>query len=329
MVQSPERLKLLTLLTCCDIRAVGPQVWNSWKGTLLRELFYRTEDAMSGGLAAGSRDARAARKRDALRERLESAGWTTGEIEEHLARGYPSYWLTFDTQSQQRHAELIRKAEAAGQLLTVDACIDETRGVTDVTLYTADHPGLFSKLTGAMSLSGVSIVDAKIMTLTTGMALDVFSVQDTNGGAVTDENKLTRLKHIIEEVLAGRVWLEKELAAKPSSLPSRTHVFKVPPRVLIDNTASKTYTVIEVNGRDRPGFLYDVTAALTRCGLQIHSAQVTTFGERVVDVFYVKDIFGMKVEHDGKLKQVRDTLMDTLNGDVARTVAAREKDAAE
>lgn len=115
----------------------------------------------------------------------------------------------------------------------------------------------------------------------------------------------------------------------PSNLPSRTRVFKVPPRVLIDNTASKTYTVIEVNGRDRPGFLYDVTAALTRCSLQIHSAQVTTFGERVVDVFYVKDVFGMKIEHEGKLKQVRETLMDTLNRDGAQPAAARKKEAAE
>jgi [protein-PII] uridylyltransferase len=329
VVQSPERLKLLTLLTCSDIRAVGPHVWNGWKGTLLRELFYRTEDAMSGGFSAGSRDARAARKREALRESLEIAGWPVEDIEEHLSRGYPSYWLTFDTQSQQRHAELIRDAETSQSLLTVDICTDEIRGVTDVTIYTADHPGLFSKLTGAMSLSGVSIVDAKIMTLTTGMALDVFSVQDFDDGPVTDEDTLERLQRIIEGTLSGEIWLDKELAAKPSGLPSRTRVFKVPPRVLVDNTASKTYTVIEVNGRDRPGFLYDVTTALTRCGLQIHSAQVTTFGVRVVDVFYVKDVFGMKIEHEGKLKQIRETLMDTLNGDVAKTVAGRRKEAAE
>ncbi|GAA0592417.1 [protein-PII] uridylyltransferase [Caenispirillum bisanense] len=330
LVQSPERLKLLTLLTCADIRAVGPQVWNGWKGSLLRELFYRTEDALSGGLSAGSRDARVARKKDALRRALDGAGWTAEEIEDHLARGYPSYWLTFDTVAQQNHAELIRTAERDGRLLTVDTRIDDIRGVTDVTIYAVDHPGLFSKLTGAMSLSGVSIVDAKIMTLTTGMALDTFSIQDGNGLPVSQPEKLARLSDTIEKALQGRIWLEKELEAKPSTLPSRTRVFKVPPRVVIDNTASKTYTVIEVNGRDRPGFLYDVTAALTRCGLQIHSAQVTTYGERVVDVFYVKDVFGMKIEHETKLKQVRETLMETLEARSPRAAAgtARRKAAA-
>ncbi|SOE00415.1 [protein-PII] uridylyltransferase [Caenispirillum bisanense] len=325
LVQSPERLKLLTLLTCADIRAVGPQVWNGWKGTLLRELFYRTEDALSGGLSAGSRDARVARKKEALGTTLEATGWTRADIDEHMARGYPSYWLTFDTVTQQHHAELVRKAEREGRLLTVDSRVDEIRGVTDVTIYAADHPGLFSKLTGAMSLSGVSIVDAKIMTLTTGMALDTFSIQETDGSPVTQPDKLKRLADTIEKALSGRIWLERELAAKPSGLPSRTRVFKVPPRVLVDNTASKTYTVIEVNGRDRPGFLYDVTAALTRCGLQIHSAQVTTYGERVVDVFYVKDVFGMKVEHDAKLRQVRETLMETLEGRSARSTAPQRK----
>lgn len=324
-VQSPERLKLLTLLTCCDIRAVGPQVWNSWKGTLLRELFYRTEDALSGGFSAGSRDARVAGKKEALRESLAIAGWPAEAIEEHIGRGYPSYWLSFDTQCQIHHAELIQEAEAAGRLLTVDARTDEIRGVTDVTIYTADHPGLFSKITGAMALSGVSIVDAKIMTLTTGMALDTFSVQGPNGEAIADEAKLSRLEAGIEDALSGRIWLEKDLAAKPSNLPSRTRVFKVPPRVLVDNTASKTHTVVEVNGRDRPGFLYDVTAALTRCGLQIHSAQVTTYGERVVDVFYVKDVFGMKIQHAGKIKQIRKTVMETLTGENKRSVAGRVK----
>jgi [protein-PII] uridylyltransferase len=259
---------------------------------------------------------------------LEAAGGTRADIDEHMARGYPSYWLTFDTVTQQHHAELGRMAEREGRLLTVDSRVDEIRGVTDVTIYAADHPGLFSKLTGAMSLSGVSIVDAKIMTLTTGMALDTFSIQETDGSPVTQPDKLQRLADTIDKALSGRIWLERELAAKPSGLPSRTRVFKVPPRVLVDNTASKTYTVIEVNGRDRPGFLYDVTAALTRCGLQIHSAQVTTYGERVVDVFYVKDVFGMKVEHDAKLRQVRETLMETLEGRNARSTAPQRKKAA-
>jgi [protein-PII] uridylyltransferase len=86
----------------------------------------------------------------------------------------------------------------------------------------------------------------------------------------------------------------------------------VPPRVLIDNTASATHTVIEVNGRDRPGLLYDVTRGLTDLGLQISTAKISTFGERVVDVFYVKDVFGVKIEHQRKIEDIRARLYEAL-----------------
>jgi [protein-PII] uridylyltransferase len=95
-------------------------------------------------------------------------------------------------------------------------------------------------------------------------------------------------------------------------------VFTVEPRVLIDNHASDTFTVIEVNGRDRPGFLHVVTRALTRLNLQIASAHITTYGERAVDVFYVKDLFGLKVVHPDKLKQVADTVEKSIRDFDAR-----------
>lgn len=106
----------------------------------------------------------------------------------------------------------------------------------------------------------------------------------------------------------------------------------MPPRVLIDNKASATHTVIEVNGRDRPGLLYDVTAAMTELGLQIASAHISTYGERVVDVFYVKDVFGLKVEHENKLKQVRARLTAALEdrtADAAEPRPAADATAAE
>ncbi len=105
----------------------------------------------------------------------------------------------------------------------------------------------------------------------------------------------------------------KELKlARDRAIPSRTRVFKVAPRVLIDNTISAKYTVIEVNGRDRVGFLSDVTGALTRNGLQIASAHISTYGERVVDVFYVKDVFGLRVEHEGKIEAIKNVLLAAI-----------------
>ena len=156
-------------------------------------------------------------------------------------------------------------------------------------------------------------MDARIFTLANGMALDSFWVQDTAGNSFERPDRLARLSAVIERSLAGRLRPE-EVAAVGSRLPSRTDVFQVPPRVLIDNKASATHTLIEVNGRDRPGLLYELTKALTELNLQISSAKISTYGKRVVDVFYVKDVFGLKIEHEQKLKRIHEHLTSVLTG---------------
>jgi [protein-PII] uridylyltransferase len=182
--------------------------------------------------------------------------------------------------------------------------------VTEITLYTADHPGLFSRIAGALAISGANIVDARIMTMSNGMALDTFWVQDLAGRPFDRPDKLTRLAVIFENVLTGDLKPHREFA-RPPAFPSRTQVFTVMPRVLVDNKASASHTVIEVNGRDRPGLLFEVTRELTRLNLQISSAKISTYGEKVVDVFYVKNLFGHKVEQ-ARLAEVRDTLEAVL-----------------
>ena len=311
VVQSPERLKLLLVLTVADIRAVGPQVWNGWKAGLLRSLYNRALDVLSGNPAGGARDQRVQEAKEKLRLAL-SPTWSEKEVDAQLALGYPNYWLAFDAAAHQRHAAMIRKAGAAP--LTIEARPDKRHSVTEITIYTPDHPGLFCRIAGAMALSGASIVDAKIITLANGMALDVLWVQDAERHEISGADKIAHVKSNLEKTLTGGVRLQQELKKRAPVLPKRADVFTVPPRVLIDNTASRTHTVIEVNGRDRTGFLYDVTAELTRQSLQVSWARISTYGEKVVDVFYVKDIFGMKIEHEGKLKQIRTGLLNVLEG---------------
>ncbi len=311
-VQSPERLRMLLLLTIADIRAVGPNVWNGWKSGLLRELYFRSQEAMAGTLPSDMRAARVEKAKHSLRVLL--TGWDEAEIEAHLARGYPQYWLAFNAEIHFRHAEMIRAAEEKGLNLHIETRVDGERDATEIIVYTHDHPGLFAHIAGAMALSGASVVDAKITTLVNGMALDIFWVQDFKGGAFDSQDRLKRVWKRIEDALAGRLNPSRELeASSKSALPSRTRVFTVPPRVLIDNKASSSHTVIEVNGRDRVGFLYDVTAALNELSLQISSAHVSTYGERVVDVFYVKDVFGLKVEHEEKLNALRRALLSAVD----------------
>jgi len=311
LVQSPERLRLLMALTVADMRAVSAKIWNNWKATLLREIYWRVAEVLAGGLNVPERDARVARAKEAAAAALEAEGWNASDRESFLALGYPPYWLGFDPETHLRHARLIRDAAAAGQPLSIRTVVLPERGVTEVTVYTADHPGLFSKIAGALAVAGASIVDARIHTMTNGMALDTFWIQDAAGGAFDAPHRIARMSVLVEQALSGRLRIAEEIRkARPPS--PRTRAIHVPPRVVIDNHASATHTVVEVNGRDRPGLLHDVTAAMSEQGVQIASAHVTTYGVRAVDVFYVKDVFGLKIENERKLASLKEALLAAL-----------------
>jgi [protein-PII] uridylyltransferase len=326
-IQSPERLKLLLILTVADMRAVSSKVWNGWKATLLRELYSRVADVLAGGLATTERDVRVARAKDTVAEML--SDWPAEEREFFLGLGYPGYWLSFDPETHARHARLVRDAEARHAPLTVDTQPLPARAVTEVTVYTADHAGLFSRIAGALAVAGASIVDARIHTLTNGSALDTFWIQDAAGGAFDAPHRLARLHVLVDQALSGRLGIASEMQRASSTIIGRRmRAIHVPPRVVIDNRASNSHTVLEVNGRDRPGLLHDVTAAISEQGLQIASAHVTTYGVRAVDVFYVKDVFGLKVENERKLATLRSALLaalqppETLPTPPRRTIAA-------
>jgi [protein-PII] uridylyltransferase len=317
------------VLTVADIRAVGPNVWTAYKAALLRDLYWRTEEVLSGGVAEANRKARIARAKEELASALGAAlgGWTKKDIKAHLARGYGPYWLSVDGDTHRRHAELVREAERAGRGLTVDTRIDRYREVTEVTVYTADHPGLFSRIAGAMAVAGASIDAARIFTLANGMALDTFYVRNALGGPFDRPEHLARMKRAVEKTLAGSLKPWRELARRKSPISSRLRVFKVTPRVLIDNKASAGATVIEVNGRDRPGLLYDVTRALSKLQLTIHGARIATYGERAVDVFYVQDALGDKIVSPARLERIRARLLEALGAPEAAAPDQKPKPA--
>ncbi|PPR10743.1 MAG: Bifunctional uridylyltransferase/uridylyl-removing enzyme [Alphaproteobacteria bacterium MarineAlpha11_Bin1] len=312
IVQSVERLRLLLVLTAADIRAVGPNVWNAWKAGLLRDLFEAAEERLTSGHSTGGREVRIDHAKANMRRLLRDL--PTAAVEAHVARGYPSYWLSFDCDTHAWHARIAHEAESRADGLTIKNRVDEFKAVTEITIYAHDHPGLFSHIAGAMAVSRAQIVDAKIFTMTDGMALDTFWVQDENGRAFDRPDKISRLYGRIEQTLSGQLRPRDELESD-TGLPSRTNVFKVAPRVLVDNGASRTHTVIEVNGRDRTGLLYDLTRALSSLNIQIGSAHITTFGESAVDVFYVKDVFGLQITHESKLDQIREHLLAVMMPD--------------
>ncbi len=310
LVQSPERLRLLLILTTCDIDGVGPGRWNSWKAGLLSELYARTSDMLSGTPTSKGSSSRVVVAQEMARAAL--ADWSDMEFSRYAALGPPGYWLAYDAAAHARHARQIGEAETAAQAISVATRVDETRGVTEITVYAGDDPLLFSQLAGGIAATGFTIVDAKISPLANGKVLDVFSVHDANGntGQVTDRHD--KLARMIERSVSGELVLGEELARRGTTLIGRSKALPAPPRVIIDNDASQGHNVIEVNGRDRPGLLYALTTKLTDLGARISSAKISTYGHRVVDVFYVRDAFGKKITEGAWLHHIYVELMAVL-----------------
>jgi [protein-PII] uridylyltransferase len=314
-VQSLERLKLLLILTVADIRAVGPGVWNGWKGQLLRSLFWETEPVLAGGHSSIDRNMRVELAQDELRGAL--TDWSAAEIDAYVARHYQPYWLKVDLPRKVRHAHFVRSVIDSGRTVGTEVATDAFRGVTELTILVPDHPRLLSVITGACAAAGANIVDAQIFTTTDGLALDTIFV---SRAFEQDEDELRRAARIAESMehsLRGDIRLP-EVVASRSGTRSRSKTFQVVPDVVVDNDWSTRHTVLQVSGLDRPGLLYDLTTAISRLSLNIASAHVATFGEKAVDVFYVTDLTGAKITAASRQAMIRHRLLAVLAGEETR-----------
>jgi [protein-PII] uridylyltransferase len=322
VVQSLERMKLLTLLTTADIRAVGPGVWNGWKAQLLRALYYETEPALTGGFSEVDRARRVALAQAEFR--AEMTDWPAADLDRYLARHYPAYWLKVDLPRKIAHARFLRSAEEKGETLATSVAYDAVRGVTILTVLAPDHPWLLSVIAGACATAGANIVDAQIFTTTDGLALDTIAVSREFELDEDEGRRAARIAEAIELALRGDLKLP-DVVAKRGAAKGRIRAFAVEPEVNINNAWSNRYTVVEVSGLDRPGLLYELTTALSKLNLNITSAHVATFGERVVDVFYVTDLLGAKISAPTRHAAIKRALLAMFatgpQAELARSVA--------
>jgi [protein-PII] uridylyltransferase len=315
VVQSPERLKLLLVLTVADIRAVGPSAWNGWKGQLLRGLYYETEPVVAGGHTQLASRERVTRAQAAFRAAV--ADWPGEEADRFIERHYPDYWLRTETRKVVEHAKLIRTAERKGEKLAADFTTDAFTAITELSLFAPNHPRLLALFAGACASSGANISGAHISTTRDGFALDTFLLARE---FEQDEDELRRARRIAEtigKVLKGEARLGA-LMAKRRERRGRADVFTVAPEVLVDNAVSNQFTVIEVSGLDRPGLLFELTSTISDLNLDITSAHITTFGEKAVDVFYVTDLTNKKIVSPQRQKAIRERLLGVLGGDAER-----------
>src|SRR3954464_10041843 len=318
VVQSVEQMKLLTILTTADIRGVGPGVWNGWKAQLLRSLYYETEPVLTGGFSEVNRAQRIAVAQAEFRAAF--AEWPQDELDAYIGRHYPAYWLKVELPRKIRHARFVRSSEQAGHKLAINVGFDEVRGVTELTIFAADHPWLLSIIAGACASAGANIVDAQIYTTTDGRALDTISISREYDRDEDEGRRATRIGEMIEDVLEGKLRLPEVVARR--TVRGKARPFVIEPEVTINNQWSDRYTVIEMSGLDRPGLLYELTTAISKLNLNIASAHVATFGERARDVFYVTDLLGAQISAPTRQAAIKSALTHVMAGDKAVQPAA-------
>ncbi|WP_425043300.1 [protein-PII] uridylyltransferase [Primorskyibacter sp. S87] len=297
-VQTVKRLDLLTVLTVCDIRGVGPDTWNNWKATLLRGLHASTKAALETGLEAINREGRGNEAKKALREKLND--WSKPALKVETGRHYDPYWQGLNVDTHVEFAEMLRELTETDDPGSVQVRLhpDEERDATRACFAMEDHPGIFARVAGALALVGANVVDARSYTTKDGYVTDAFWIQDAEGRPF-EVSRLPRLSQMLHKTLKGEVVARDALKSR-DKIKKRERAFNVPTHITFDNEGSEIYTIIEVDTRDRPGLLYDLARTLAGANVYVANAVIATYGEQVVDSFYVKDMFGLKYHSEAK-----------------------------
>ena len=306
IVKTTSNLNLLTVLTVCDIMGVGPGALNNWKAQLLRELYTNTRNLIKGGLDTQGKNKPYLIAMSALSELL--IDWDSTSIQEEVERHYPAYWQGLDTNTQYIFANLFKNL--GSKKIASHFEVDEDRDATRAQFLMQDHPGIFSRLTGAIALANANVIDARTYTTSDGYATPVFWIQD-NDGKPFDLSRLGRLKKLIDQTLSGDV-IARDVLKVRNKLKPRERNFKVPTDITFDNQGSDIYTIIEVDTRDRHSLLFDLTRTLANANIQIASAVIATYGAQAVDVFYVKDMIGLKITSENKQNAIKDKLQEAI-----------------
>ncbi|MBS0363517.1 MAG: [protein-PII] uridylyltransferase [Proteobacteria bacterium] len=308
IVETPERLRLLLVLTVADIRAVGPGVWNGWKGQLLRELYGATEAVFRGGRGSDSAAALKRYHENAAYDARVRAAKADPASETWADAMEDAYFTAFSEPEVLAHAALARRA---GEGAAAEGRIRPDRNAAELVVAAPDRPRLFVDLAEALTGAGANVLGARVFTSKGGLALDVFYLQDATGQpfGVESPRALERLVEALEAAARGE---HQPREPRRAADFGRAAAFAIVPTVTFDNDASETSTVIEASGRDRPGLLAALARTIADAGLSILSAHIDGYGERAVDAFYVTGPGGEKLPDGRKGQALKNALMAVL-----------------
>ena len=312
-VKSKNRLNLLTVLTVCDIRGVGPQAWNNWKAVLIRQLYKDSLLALEKGNVISSADSIKTAK-ETLKIHLKNSQHKFGEVS--FERHYDSFWLGLDTSTQSTFFSLIHSLSNDDVLSDVSK--DYSRDATRACFVMHDHPGIFARLAGSIALFGANVVDARTYTSNDGIATSVFWIQNKERRPF-ENSDMGKLQSLIKKSLSGE-FITRDALIKKGKIKVNERGFKIPTTITFDNNGSDIYTIIEVDTRDRLGLLFDLTRTLAGANISISSAIIATYGEQAVDTFYVKDLVGLKIHSKLRQNQITKKLKDAIEYGAAKAM---------
>ncbi len=307
-----ENLRMLYLLTFADIKAVGPDVWSEWKGSLLRELYEKTYDALEKNeFYQEKRSEKIRNRKRNIRKALQD-DFSESRINKAINSLHTRYLMSYRSQEIVPH---LRLALSRGKK-TLAMQIEHNREAeyTELTLATIDSPGLFSQIAGVMAAHSINILGAQIHTRKTGAVLDILQVTSPIGGVVEKPQKWARIENELCAVLEGRTFVETLFAKRqePDYLKASTQHPQKRNMVEIDNDVSDRYTVIDIFATDKIGLLYEITRTLNELGLYTAVSKISTKVDQVADVFYVSDIFNQKITDLAKLEEIRTVMLGRL-----------------
>ena len=305
--RTPERLRMLYLLTCADMRAVGPGVMTGWQAQILWDLYARTMARLTGGQwERPTREAVAQRVTEAMRGEVPRTA-----LAAHLALLSDRYLATTAPQRIAAHLRLLDRLVEGGVMAT-ELFHHPDLGSSELVVVTRDVPGLFSLIAGTLAAQGINILSAQIHTRADGLVIDTFQVNDPFGEAVTEEARWRRTLEALRRVLRGEVGVEDLLARRRGAHAASEAGVAGPPKISLDNQLSDSSTVLEVKCPDRVGLLYVITRTLSAQGLDIRSARIATEIDQAYDTFYVTDRQGRRLEDEAAMARVRESLEDAL-----------------
>lgn len=293
-IKDVERLKMLYLLTIADSMATGPKAWNDWISTLLRDLFLKVLSILEKGELATREAVEIVEKKREEVIRSTHLPHRRESLESLFNVMSPRYLLFTPANELLKDIKLYNSLENKEFVWNITKASD--RNTRTVKICAKDRPGLFSKIAGTFTLNNIDILDAQIFTWRNNIALDIFEVKPPLDKLFEDE-RWEKVEKNLKSALLGRLDLASELCAKMSAYRSiKPKTLKMPNRIVVDNTTSSFFTIVEVFTYDFPGLLFSITDALFRCKLDIWIAKISTKIDQVVDVFYVRDFDGQKVD---------------------------------